>query len=144
MKKNQTLIAYTDGSYSKEVTTEYYGSGIVLIHPDNTQEQHSRCGYKAIELNNIAGELSAAMFAMKRAKDLGYKKVIINYDYIGIAHWISGQWKPKNKYVKQYVQFYLDEIKPYVIVEFNKVKGHSGDIFNNLADILAKRALYLN
>ena len=142
--RNNTLIAYTDGSYSKEITTEKYGSGIVLIHPNKKQEHISRFGYKAIELNNIAGELSAAMIAMLKAKEYGYKKLIINYDYIGISYWATGEWKPKNKYVKQYVQFYRNEIKPYVDIEFVKVKGHSGDIYNNLADILAKRALYLN
>ena len=35
----------------------------VMIHPNNKQEHISRFGYKAIELNNIAGELSAAMIA---------------------------------------------------------------------------------
>jgi ribonuclease HI len=35
--KSDTLIAYVDGSYCKQITTEYYGAGVVLIHP-NKQE----------------------------------------------------------------------------------------------------------
>ena len=48
----------------------------------------------------------------------------------------------ENKQIRHnfYKQFY-DEIKKSVKVSFNKVKGHSGDKYNDVADRLAKDAL---
>ena len=136
-----TLIAYVDGSYSKQINDEIYGAGIVLLHPDNRKETISLKGTQGIELHNIAGELSAAMYAMKKAKDAGYKKLTLHYDYIGIEHWLTGAWKTKNKYTKLYNQFYIQKIKPYMEIDFVKIKSHSKNMYNDEADLLAKRAL---
>lgn len=135
------LIAYVDGSYSKEISKDKYGSGIVLIHSDNRQEHVSLTGTEGIELNNVAGELAASMYAMQKAKNYGYKKLTIYYDYAGIANWANKQWRTKNKYSKMYVQFYENNIKPYIKVEFIKVKSHSKNTYNDMADYLAKQAL---
>jgi ribonuclease HI len=40
-----------------------------------------------------------------------------------------------------YVQFYENNIKPYIKVEFVKVKSHSKNTYNDMADYLAKQAL---
>ena len=135
------LIAYVDGSYSKEISKDKYGSGIVLIHSNNKQEHISLTGTEGIELNNVAGELAASMYAMQKAKDCGYEKLTIYYDYAGIANWANKQWKTKNKYSRMYVQFYENNIKPYIEVEFIKVKSHSKNTYNDMADYLAKQAL---
>lgn len=39
---------------------------------------------------------------------------------------------------------YFDSIKNYINIRFVKVKGHSNDRYNDMADILAKEALGLN
>ena len=135
-----TLVAYVDGSYCKQITTEYYGAGVVLIHP-NEQETISLKGTDGIELNNVAGELAASMHAMKVAKDKGYKKLNLHYDYVGIENWLTGSWQTKNKYTKLYNQYYIQKIKPFLEVEFTKIKSHSKDMHNDEADLLAKRAL---
>ena len=49
-------------------------------------------------------------------------------------------WKTNKSGTISYKQFY-DEIKKSVKVSFNKVKGHSGDKYNDVADRLAKDAL---
>lgn len=36
-----TLIAYVDGAYCKNITTKAYGIGIVLIHPNNYKDRKS-------------------------------------------------------------------------------------------------------
>lgn len=136
------LIAYVDGSYSKEISKDKYGAGIVLIHSNNKQEHISLTGTEGIELNNVAGELTAAMYAMKKAKDNGYEKLTIYYDYAGIANWCNKVWRAKNKYSKMYVEFYENNIKPYLKVEFVKVKSHSKNTYNDMADYLAKQALF--
>lgn len=136
-----TLIAYVDGSYSKHINENIYGAGIVLLHPNNKKETISLKGTKGIELHNVAGELSAAMYAMKQAKDNGYKKLILYYDYVGIENWLNGSWRTKNKYTKLYNQYYIQKIKPFLEIEFIKIKSHSKNIYNDEADLLAKRAL---
>ena len=135
------LIAYVDGSYSKEISEDKYGAGIVLIHSNNKQEHISLTGTEGIELNNVAGELSAAMYAMKKAKDYGYDKLTIYYDYAGIGNWCTNEWTAKNKYSKMYVSFYEKNIKPFISVNFVKVKSHSKNTYNDMADFLAKQAL---
>ena len=100
-----TLIAYVDGSYSKEIAEDRYGSGIVLIHSNNKQEHISLTGTEGIELNNVAGELVASMHAMQEAKDYGYDKLILYYDYAGICNWCNGFWTAKIYYSKLYVVF---------------------------------------
>ena len=139
--KADTLIAYVDGSYSKEIAKDKYGSGVVLIHSNNKQEHISLTGTEGIELNNVAGELAASMYAMQKAKDYGYDKLTIYYDYAGIGNWCNKKWTAKNKYVKLYVDIYENNIKPFVNVEFIKVRSHSKDTYNDMADYLAKQAL---
>ena len=140
--ESSELIAYVDGSYSKEISKDKYGSGIVLIHSNNKQEHISLTGTEGIELNNVAGELAASMYAMSKAKEYGYKKLIIYYDYAGIGNWCNKLWTAKNKYAKMYVEFYEQNIKPYIQVDFIKVRSHSKDTYNDMADYLAKQALY--
>lgn len=136
-----TLVAYVDGSYSKHINENIYGAGVVLIHPNNKKETISLKGTKGIELHNVAGELSAAMYAMKQAKENGYNKLTLYYDYVGIENWLNGSWKTKNKYTKLYNQYYIQKIKPFLEIEFIKIKSHSKNMYNDEADLLAKRAL---
>ena len=71
------------------------------------------------------------------------KKLILNIDYIGVANWIdeSSSWEPKKPFTKDYKRFYEEEIKPYLKVEFNHIKSHSKQIWNDLANTMAQRAL---
>ena len=136
-------IGYTDGSFIRQIDENSYGSGIVLLHSDNTTEVHSLRGTEAIELGNVSAEIVAAKTAMSIAKNKGYKKLILNIDYIGIANWVdpSSHWQPKKPFTKAYKKFYEKEIKPYLDVEFRHVKSHSKHMWNDLADTLAQRAL---
>jgi ribonuclease HI len=40
-----------------------------------------------------------------------------------------------------YVSFYEKNIKPFISVNFIKVKSHSKNTYNDMADFLAKQAL---
>ena len=77
---------------------------------------------------------------MKTAKEAGIKSITIYHDYEGIAKWCTGEWKTKKVWTKKYKAFY-DEISKDLEVEFIKVRGHSGDRFNEMADKLAREAL---
>jgi len=60
---------------------------------------------------------------------------------MGIEKWITGEWKVKSKIAKVYLKEFRklaqeNDIKIY----FNKIKAHTGDKFNEIADALAKEA----
>ena len=52
----------------------------------------------------------------------------------------TGAWQAKKDGTKEYKRFY-NSISKTTKVSFVKVKGHSGDIYNDLADQLAKEAI---
>lgn len=136
-----TLVAFVDGSSS--ATIDEYGCGVVLIFPNKDIEEISFSGNHedAKELKNVAGEMSSTMRAMAEARKRGYKKLIIYHDYLGISKWLTREWRAKNQITKTYVEWYEKVIKDDLEVHFKWVKGHSGNEYNELADILAKKAI---
>ena len=91
-------------------------------------------------MRNVAGEIKGAEAAMEYAYKNGMKSLTIYHDYEGISKWPLRLWAANKEGTKAYQQYY-DEIKKSVDVKFVKVKGHSGDKYNDLADKLAKEAL---
>ena len=91
-------------------------------------------------MRNVAGEIKGAQAAMAYAVEEGLKEITIYYDYAGIAFWCLGDWKANKEGTIAYKEYY-DSIKELVKVNFVKVKGHSGDKYNDMADALAKEAL---
>jgi len=80
----------------------------------------------------------AALYAFS----IGEKKVAIFHDYAGIYHHAVGTWERKDTSSKEYFEtmnMLMDE-KGLEIV-FVKTGGHSGDIYNELADNFAKLPL---
>lgn len=137
-----TLIAYVDGSSSKDI--EGYGCGVALI--DHTDKLLSTFSYKgfhedANSMKNVAGELSASMTAMRQAIVRGYSKLVIYHDYEGVAKYCTKEWTAKKSMTKVYVEWYEKTVKPNLKVNFKWVKGHSGDKYNELVDELAKEGL---
>lgn len=90
-------------------------------------------------MRNVAGEIYGSMAAMKYAVEHNIKNLSIYYDYMGIAKWCTGEWKTNKPGTIAYKKYY-DKIKRKVNITFYKVKGHSGDKYNNLVDKLAKKA----
>lgn len=134
-------IAYVDGSYDE--TTNRFSSGVVFFW-DNQELHFSRLYDDKLlaDMNNVAGEIKAAEIAMQYCIDNQIKSLKIYHDYEGIAKWCTGEWKAKKTGTQEYKNFF-DSLKGKLTVEFIKVKGHSGDKFNDLADQLAKEAFSL-
>ena len=132
------LHAYIDGSFSNDLQETGYGAVILL----NGEIIHTIKGSskKYIEMRNVAGELFAAAVSIKWAVDNGYKSIVLHHDYSGIAHWAKGEWKCKQEGTINYKKF-IDEISGKISILFIKVKGHSGDMYNDMADKLAKESL---
>ncbi len=137
--KAKEAVAYVDGSFN--VATNEFSYGAVIFYED--KEVHLKEKFDNEELaamRNVAGEIYGSMAAMQYAMDKGLKKVKIYHDYEGIAKWCQGLWKTNKTGTMAYKAFY-DEAKEKIDIEFVKVKGHSGDKYNDLADKLAKEAL---
>lgn len=136
---DDTLIAYVDGSFN--VRDGSYSYGAVIISDNDVQTFNERFKKdKYSEHRNVIGEIRGSVFAMDFAVKNGYKNLILHYDYEGIARWASGSWK-RNKEATQKYHDYFQRIKSKLNVEFVKVKAHSGDKYNEMADDLAKKAI---
>jgi len=134
------LICYTDGSYNE--STNLTGGGVIYF------EEGDEKNYKEATMNmtdfygsrNVTGETQAVILAIKKAVKLGYKNIDIVYDYTGIEKWVKGEWKAKKPIAKDYLEEYSDLVNIFGLnVEFCKVKGHSGEKFNELVDKLVKK-----
>lgn len=133
-----TAVAYVDGSYN--VKTKIFACGVVILH--NGEEKQFNESFDDPELasmRNVAGEINGSMAAMSYCAEHGIKNLHIFYDYAGIEYWCTGAWKTNKSGTIDYKRFY-DEMKNTVNITFHKVKGHSGDKYNDMADALAKAA----
>ena len=133
------ITAYVDGSFSGG---KIFGCGCIILKDGEVIAEISKA-YEDEELatmRNVAGEIKASELAMQYALDNGYTSLSIYHDYQGIASWCLGEWKTNKAGTIAYKQFY-DGIKDKLKVHFIKVKGHSGDEYNEIADGLAKKAL---
>lgn len=134
------IEVYVDGSYDRE--TNKAGAGIVIITgitllkksiPIEIGEKHSW---------NIEGETAAVIEALKIIERENLEgKITINYDYEGIEKWANREWKTKSRVSREYFMEYNKIVlRNNFDVSFNKIKAHSGDQYNDLADELAKEA----
>jgi ribonuclease HI len=136
------LHVYVDGSYSVE--SEKYAYAFVAVRDDvivHIQYGISKDTSKK-QLRQIAGELEASTMAALYASSIGEKKVAIFHDYAGIYHHAAGTWERKDASSKEYYETMnrLMTEKGLEIV-FVKTDGHSGDIYNEIADNFAKLPL---
>lgn len=137
--RTDRTAVYVDGSYDKQTGEFSFGAVVLSGGEERTFSQKFEYGTLS-EMHNVAGELKGAEFAMRYCAEHGINAVDLYYDYEGIAAWANGHWKTNKDGTKAYKAFY-DEIKGTLDVNFVKVKGHSGDKYNDLADKLAKGAL---
>lgn len=131
-------VAYVDGSYN--IRTKIFAFGAVIFH-DGTIHKSSEAFDDAslASMRNVAGEIKGAMYAMSYCIEHGIKALTIYYDYEGIEKWCSGAWKTNKEGTTAYKKFY-DEASMKLDISFVKVRGHSGDKYNDMADELAKKA----
>lgn len=135
-----SAVAYVDGSYN--AATGEYGCGVVfLAHGEEIHLSRKGTDEELAAMRNVAGEILGAELAMKRAVELGFQRIRIYHDYQGIASWCLGEWKTNREGTRAY-KAYFDSIRDMLEIRFVKVKGHSGDRYNDMADQLAKQAVF--
>lgn len=142
------IVCYTDGACSYNPGPG--GFAIVFI---KNSEDISSLFYGASEYTtNNRMELTAVVESIKLANAKGYEKITVHSDSAYVVNailnnwhlnwirngWVTNQNKPvKNKDLWLKLINLMKEIK----VEVRKVKGHSGERFNEVADKLAVKAI---
>ena len=137
--RDGAVAAYVDGSYN--IHTKAFSYGAVIF--DNGEEITMSEMFEDEELasmRNVAGEINGSMAAMKYCVEHNRPLLDLYYDYEGIAKWCLGEWKTTKKGTAAYKAYY-DSVKDKLDVRFVKVKSHSGNKYNDMADRLAKDAV---
>lgn len=129
---------YVDGSYNS--ATKFYGSGLVVVdvEKDEVIKEIAFGNKDHINMRNVTGECMASVTALILANKNNLKEISMFFDYQGIESWALGEWKTKNDFTKWYARKYKELTKD-LTVHFFKVKGHIGDKYNEMADVLSKK-----
>lgn len=131
------ITIYVDGSFDAD--NGVYGYGCVVLLPDGTVEKFYGAANNSApaRLRNVAGEMLAAMYAVRYAMKHGYQSVKICYDYAGIESWATGVWKTNNELTAKYANA-MKKWSRDIEISFCKVAAHTNVKYNELADQLAK------
>lgn len=129
---------YVDGSYN--VNTSEYGYGVVVVHNEVIIHASYGKGFnKECNQRQVNGELQASLLGIEFAVNEGYKRVVLFYDYAGVCQHATGAWERNNSLSEEYYKKINDLKEKYKIeIIFVKVDSHTGDLYNDLADELAK------
>lgn len=131
--------AYVDGSYN--LKDKRYSYGMIIFDGKNEYEFcEAFNNAEMASMRNVAGEITGSIHAVKFCLERKIESVTIFYDYEGIERWANGEWKTNKEGTKEYARF-IGEARKSMEIVFKKVKGHSGDKYNDRADALAKSAL---
>jgi ribonuclease HI len=130
------LCAYVDGSF-RDGEAAY---GCVILLNGALQAQLSGVDARFPETRNIYAELLGTVKAIEWAIERSYRSVTIYYDYSGVEKWANSAWKT-NSIVSRRYKAYIEKLRSSIDISFVKVCAHSGDVYNELADKLARSAL---
>ena len=130
-------MAYVYGSYYKGE----FSCGAVLFYEGEQVEFSKKFDDKDMAaMHNVAGEIMGALTVIEYCLEKGIPALEIHHDYEGVAKWAQGQWKANRPGTIAYAAA-CRKAREKLKLGFVKVKGHSGDTYNDLADRLAKQAL---
>ena len=138
---NKGYVFYVDGSYNEELNQAGWGLAILkdgemidalkgIIREDDLD----------LGQRNIVGELIGAIATTQQAKKRNIKEFTLCFDLEGIESWVTGDWNAENQLTRGYRDIMRKAIDEGLKITFNKVKGHSGDKWNDYVDNLAKQA----
>ncbi len=141
--KKRQFWAYTDGSYNK--TSGEYGAGGIIFESQEEYHRFSISGNNAEKAlqHNMAGEALGAEYAFQYALLKGADILDLYYDAEAIYGWAEGGWVANTATGRDYKVVY-DLAKESLEIRFHKVDSHTQDLFNDMADLLAKYATRTN
>lgn len=125
---------YADGSYLGGVT----GYGAVILKDGKVIAELS--GSVPISevggTHQVAGELAAVKESLKWCREHSIDEVSIYYDYLGIEKWATGRYKANQPLTQEYARFVRE---CGIGIHWHKVAAHTGNRWNERADVLAKK-----
>lgn len=136
--------AYVDGSF--DAANGRFSCGVVMVMTDadgNSETAEFNAAFddeEAAKQRNVAGEVMGSRLAIEYCLKNGINKVEIYHDYEGIGAWADRRWKANNPLTQGYRDF-VAEARQTMEISFVKVKAHTGNKYNEIADKLAKKAL---
>lgn len=135
-----SMLAYVDGSYN--VKTNIYGYGVVILNHGEVEKKWYGSGQdlEMAKMRNVSGEILGTLAAVEYAIEKGEPSICIYYDYEGIEKWALKQWQANKPGTILYVSK-MQEYQKNIVIEFVKVLAHSGNLYNDMADMLAKSAV---
>ena len=84
---------------------------------------------------NVAGEIFGILKALEWCQAEGITEVTLYFDYQGLESWVTGAWRAK----LPFTQFYAQTVNASdITIHWIKIKAHSGNPENEIADQLAK------
>lgn len=145
----QKIIIYTDGACSGNQNDENYGGyGALLIYKDNRKEIYGG----EVNTTNNRMELMACIKALEALKrkdipieiytDSAYVCNCFNQKWY--KNWQKNGWKNSKKEPVENKDLWLNLIElvdSFNDIKFIKVKGHSGNELNEIADDLANKGM---
>ena len=143
MENTNKIAIYVDGSFKTINEHQLIGSAYVVNPDGSTVERKVAKEYEAGTHSwNVTGELNAVYGAVAYALQNNVPEVNIYHDLEGSAHWANKTWKAKKPETQKYAN-YINRVlnEKGLVINFIHVKGHSGDMFNEVADKLAGEAI---
>jgi ribonuclease HI len=136
------LDIYSDGSCDN-VITKRGGWAAVMVYKGKTVKMF---GNESSTTSNRM-EMTAVLEALERVKTSQFKpdEVIVHTDSLYTVNMFTGVWKVKDKTVNKdliesYQRVSQELLESGVNVHVKWIKGHSGQVFNEMADKLAEKA----
>ena len=134
-------VAYVDGSFDGK--TGDFSCGAVLFWEGEELTFSERFHDPELsEMHNVAGEIMGALTVIRYCLERGIPALEIHHDYEGVGRWADGGWKANKPGTQRYAAECRAAMRSMEL-KFVKVRGHSGDKYNDMADALARKALGL-
>lgn len=139
-----TVRAYVDGSFDS--VSFRYSCGVVILEAGEDGDRiiaefnEAFDDPEAAKHRNVAGEVMGSTRAIEYCLAHDIDSIEIYHDYEGIGAWADRRWKANNPLTQGYRDF-VAEARKSMDISFIKVRGHSGDKYNDMADELAGKAL---
>lgn len=134
---NQIIDIYTDGSFTNK--TVRWGFIAVLDNKEIYRDSGVIDDEEIVTGYQIGGEAEAVIKGIEFCKTFGYRGRFY-VDYSGLIEWVGDwfgngkAWQTNKSYTRRYRDFVLENRD--FIVDFVKVKSHTGDYWNEKVDEL--------
>lgn len=135
---------YVDGSFSIIKNRGIYGAGIVVFIEGRKEpifHKIANSDPSIARLRNVAGEIMGVVTAMGILTNFSeVDNIEVCYDYEGLQKWVTGEWTARKPFTAAYAKT-MHNIMQEKKITFTKVAAHTGVLYNEEADRLAKEAV---